>query len=76
MIPTPTKPRVNPKEYRKPMTVTEWRKGTLSRYGVLVDTYYAKCPRCKGVMERDHVRFCLHCGQRLAWKVPLRKKSR
>lgn len=77
MIESPAKPRVDPKEYRKPMTVTEWRERTMRNHmGVVVPTYYAVCPRCKTPMDVDYVRFCSYCGQRLAWKIPLRKKPR
>ena len=76
MIESPVKPRVDPREYRKPMTVTEWRKDHIIFYGVPKDTYYPVCPRCKTSMDRDYVKFCDRCGQRLAWRVPLRKKPR
>ena len=77
MIKSPAKPRVNPREYRKPMAVTEWQEcHTTNHWGIPDLTYYAKCPRCKTPMEYDYVRFCSHCGQRLAWRIPLRKKPR
>lgn len=82
MIESPIKPktrskRVNPKEYRKPMTVTEWQEFfSINERGIREPTYYSKCPRCGAYLECEYVRFCSHCGQRLAWKIPLVKKPR
>ena len=70
MIEAPVKTEVDPKEYRIPMMVTEWRKGHISFHGVPKDTYYAVCPRCKTSMDRDYARFCSNCGQRLSWRTP------
>lgn len=76
MIESPVKPRVDPREYRKPMTVTEWRPlGKMPGYPVR-PSYYPVCPRCDQTFEREYQRFCDRCGQRLAWRIPLRKKPR
>ena len=32
------------------------------------NSVYALCPRCRSVMERDYIRFCGNCGQRLQWQ--------
>lgn len=29
---------------------------------------YPVCPRCKITIEREYMRFCDRCGQRLSWK--------
>lgn len=29
---------------------------------------YPICPRCGSMLEREYVRFCDCCGQRLAWQ--------
>lgn len=68
MITAPVKPKIPPQEYRKPMAVTDWRK--------LGITYWAICPRCKHLVDREYVKFCESCGQRLAWRIPLRRKPR
>lgn len=73
MIESPVKTRINPKEYRKPMTVTDWNKSYISCDGVHKTTYYPVCPRCKSTFERGYQKFCDRCGQRLSWKVRLKK---
>lgn len=64
MTESPVKTRVDPKEYRKPLSVTEWR-----RTG-------AACPRCDRTIDREYQRFCDQCGQRLAWRIPVERKPR
>lgn len=68
MIGSPVKPRIDPREYRKPMTVTKW-----NHYS---DSDFAVCPRCDTAMDYDYVRFCIHCGQRLSWPIPAKVKPR
>lgn len=29
---------------------------------------YPLCPRCNSSLEREYMRFCDSCGQRLAWR--------
>jgi len=29
---------------------------------------YPICPRCHISLEREYLRFCYHCGQKLGWK--------
>ena len=29
---------------------------------------FPECPRCKVTIEREYMRFCDRCGQRLGWK--------
>lgn len=33
------------------------------------DYTYPRCPRCKLTMDREYVRFCDRCGQRLDWST-------
>lgn len=47
--------------YRKPAQVKEWIETGRSTYPV--------CPRCGIMLEREYVRFCDNCGQKLEWKV-------
>ena len=50
--------------YRKPMRVTEIMIYPSPNYG---ETGYYVCPKCKTTLEREFVRFCDRCGQRLDW---------
>lgn len=48
--------------YRRPWAVEEvvfFRQGRRS---------FPLCPRCGTTFEREYVRFCDRCGQRLDWK--------
>ena len=47
--------------YRTPMEVTQ----VLELPG---RSYYPICPRCKCTIEREYMRFCDRCGQKLGWK--------
>lgn len=47
--------------YRIPLQVTSIR-----RY--CVDGCFAECPRCDNAIERDYMRYCTCCGQRLGWR--------
>lgn len=41
------------------------------------DSIYPLCPRCKETIDRDYVKYCSCCGQRLQWtdwtKAPITK---
>ena len=51
--------------YRLPMPVTSVRY-----YPACPElSTYPLCPRCDLPMEREYLRFCVHCGQALDWKV-------
>lgn len=67
MTESPVKTRVDPKEYRKPLVVTKWRAFGPEGYE------YPVCPRCNRTFEREYQRFCDRCGQRLAWRISLKK---
>lgn len=48
--------------YRIPLPVTEvvvFRSGDS----------YAVCPRCDSLLDREYMRYCDCCGQRLAWEL-------
>ena len=47
--------------YRIPLMVTRVVK--LPGYGQI----YPQCPRCKKTMDREYMRFCDRCGQKLNW---------
>lgn len=32
---------------------------------------YSVCPRCHCALDREYIRFCTHCGQRLGWEGPM-----
>ena len=54
--------RVTATLYRIPMPVTK----------VLVLSYdgsYPICPRCNCTIDREYMRFCDRCGQRLGWEM-------
>lgn len=46
--------------YRVPMEVTRILK-------LSSKNCYPICPRCKITVEREYVKFCDRCGQRLGW---------
>lgn len=46
--------------YRTPMEVTRILK--LKNGGL-----YPVCPRCKITVDREYMKFCDRCGQRLSW---------
>lgn len=48
--------------YRMPMPVLRVRKMTNG------DTY-PLCPRCDNSIDREYMRYCDHCGQRLDWSM-------
>ena len=48
--------------YRISLPVTRIRRYT---HG---DTY-PLCPRCGSCIEREYMRFCNSCGQRLSWRL-------
>jgi hypothetical protein len=58
--------------YRLPNEVTEYRQ-----YGN-GDTY-SICPTCNCSIDRDYIKYCSVCGQRLEWidfrKMTLQKKK-
>lgn len=43
------------------------------------DNLYPLCPRCSKVMDREYLRYCSGCGQKLSWinwdKSPIVKQS-
>ena len=47
--------------FRMPLDVTE-----VNVYHE--DDYYPRCPRCRLSIEREFMRYCDRCGQRLSWK--------
>lgn len=51
--------------YRKSRTV--WRQRTFS--SPLGDTSYFLCPKCGILLEREFVRYCDGCGQKLNWSL-------
>ena len=74
-VKAPKKTRVDPKEYRKPMLVTEWRAvGKEVGYSIR-PALYPVCPRCDSTFEREYQQFCDRCGQRLGWRKPRAKKK-
>lgn len=32
---------------------------------------YSICPRCHRAIDREYIRFCSNCGQRLGWTGPI-----
>ncbi len=48
--------------YRIPMEIQQLRYYTYNH------TSYAVCPRCRISLDREYIRFCDVCGQRLSWK--------
>ena len=42
----------------------------------LSETGYYVCPRCDCLLDREFVRFCDRCGQRLDWRFYLHVKIR
>lgn len=47
--------------YRMPMPVKEVLKHADGNA-------YPVCPRCAATVDREYMRFCDRCGQRLAWE--------
>lgn len=50
--------------YRQPMRVTQ----VMVRSFSCGETGWAVCPRCGVTMDREYMRFCDRCGQRLEWR--------
>lgn len=46
--------------YRAPMEVTRILK-------LKNGNFYPVCPRCKITVDREYMKFCDRCGQRLGW---------
>lgn len=42
----------------------------------LGETGYYVCPRCHSLLDREFMRFCDRCGQRLGWNFYLHAKIR
>lgn len=53
-------PLTQSSRYRLPMTVT-----TIFLCGN--GCCYPLCPRCGGCLDREYLKFCNGCGQRLSW---------
>lgn len=49
----------NYESYRHMMQVVSKR--------MVCSSYYAVCPRCGSLLERDYAAFCDRCGQHLGW---------
>ena len=49
------------RSYRFPMHVTRF---TPHPHGLT----FPICPRCNGCLDREYLKFCNCCGQRLSWK--------
>ncbi len=47
-------------EYRIPKRVTEIK--------IIGDNFYAICPMCKRLLDREYMEFCDVCGQNLSWR--------
>lgn len=47
-------------------TVREVREMVVCR-DFLCETGYYVCPRCHSLLDREFVRYCDRCGQRLGW---------
>lgn len=58
---TPTTPPQDELSYRADMVV---RQQLRLPNGDL----FSLCPRCGGFLEREYMRFCDHCGQKLNWQ--------
>lgn len=48
--------------YRIPMQVKRIRR-------FLDGSYYPICPGCQQTIDREYMRFCDRCGQRLVWEM-------
>ena len=55
-------PRIAAYLYRMPMQV---RRRLVFPNG----DSYPICPRCDDLVDREYLRFCNQCGQRLGWEV-------
>lgn len=51
------------RSYRRPMAVRE----LMVFPAIKQDTSFYVCPRCRVTMEREFMRYCDRCGQRLNW---------
>lgn len=38
------------------------------------DTVCPVCPRCKIMIEREYMKFCDNCGQKLGWNKTIKAK--
>lgn len=54
--------KVSVYRYRIPMQVKQVRR-------FLNGAYYPICPGCQRTIDREYMRFCDRCGQKLAWEV-------
>ena len=50
-----------------PRSRTVWRQQIIS--SPMGDTAYYLCPKCGIFLEREFVRYCDQCGQKLNWRV-------
>lgn len=75
MIESPAKPktrrkRIDPKEYRIAMPVTEMKRlGTRAPWEPDGINVFSICPRCDRTLPREYVAFCDRCGQKLKWNT-------
>lgn len=58
----PGKRLISAASYREPRPVTQMRQYASG-------DCYSLCPRCGQCVDREYVRFCSQCGQRLSWHV-------
>lgn len=58
------------KDSKKTLEALSYRESMRVSEIILFDGGYAfpTCPRCKTPLDREFMRFCDNCGQRLAWK--------
>ena len=50
--------------YRMPMMVKE----AVAFRRLQSDDIYYRCPRCRELLEREHMAYCSRCGQCLNWQ--------
>ena len=55
--------------YREPMMITEISVGINGWSNAI-------CPRCDQDIEREHMKYCVFCGQRINWNGYLKAKVR
>ena len=56
-------------------TAREVREIVMCRY-FLSETGYYVCPRCDSLLDREFMRYCDRCGQRLGWHFYLHARVR